>query len=90
MTLKKKGMMFVLSSPSGAGKTTLTKKLAKHNNNFSISNPGWLSDRGEIYIKFGRPSSISNSYNDNLRYQLTLLSKSELFLAQHQLKNFPK
>ena len=37
MALDKKGMMFVLSSPSGAGKTTLTKKLAKHNNNFSIS-----------------------------------------------------
>ena len=30
-------MMFVLSSPSGAGKTTLTKKLAKNNTNFTIS-----------------------------------------------------
>ena len=30
-------MMFVLSSPSGAGKTTLTKKLAEHNTNFTIS-----------------------------------------------------
>lgn len=30
-------MMFVLSSPSGAGKTTLTKKLAEYNTNFSIS-----------------------------------------------------
>ena len=29
--------MFVLSSPSGAGKTTLTKKLAENNPNFSIS-----------------------------------------------------
>ena len=29
--------MFVLSSPSGVGKTTLTKKLAKNNANFSIS-----------------------------------------------------
>ena len=37
MTMEKKGMMFVLSSPSGTGKTTLTKKLAKHNTNFSIS-----------------------------------------------------
>ena len=27
----------VLSSPSGAGKTTLTKKLAEHNTNCSIS-----------------------------------------------------
>lgn len=29
--------MFVLSSPSGAGKTTLTKKLALNNENFKIS-----------------------------------------------------
>ena len=37
MAKEKKGMMFVLSSPSGAGKTTLTKKLAEHNTNFAIS-----------------------------------------------------
>ena len=37
MAIEKKGMMFVLSSPSGVGKTTLTKKLAKNNSNFQIS-----------------------------------------------------
>ncbi len=37
MAIEKKGMMFVLSSPSGAGKTTLTRKLAKNNTNFTIS-----------------------------------------------------
>jgi guanylate kinase len=37
MATEKKGMMFVLSSPSGAVKTTLTKKIAKDNNNFTIS-----------------------------------------------------
>tara|TARA_B100000029_G_scaffold365206_1_gene358493 strand:+ start:2023 stop:2655 length:633 start_codon:yes stop_codon:yes gene_type:complete len=37
MAIEKKGMMFILSSPSGAGKTTLTKKLAQNNNNFVIS-----------------------------------------------------
>ena len=31
------GKMFVLSSPSGAGKTTLTKKIALNNSNFTIS-----------------------------------------------------
>ena len=37
MVKEKKGMMFVLSSPSGTGKTTLTKKLAENNKNFTIS-----------------------------------------------------
>ena len=37
MATKRNGMMFVLSSPSGAGKTTLTKKLAENNKNFTIS-----------------------------------------------------
>jgi len=31
------GKMFVLSSPSGVGKTTLTKKIADNNSNFNIS-----------------------------------------------------
>ena len=37
MSKEKKGMMFVLSSPSGVGKTTLTKKIAENNKNFTIS-----------------------------------------------------
>jgi len=37
MVEKINGMMFVLSSPSGAGKTTLTKKLLKNNSNFALS-----------------------------------------------------
>ena len=37
MSKEKKGMMFVLSSPSGVGKTTLTKKIAQNNKNFTIS-----------------------------------------------------
>ena len=37
MAVEKKGMMFVLSSPSGTGKTTLTKKLVENNINFVIS-----------------------------------------------------
>jgi guanylate kinase len=37
MSEEKKGMMFVLSSPSGAGKTTLTKKIKENNKDFVIS-----------------------------------------------------
>ena len=36
MSSFKKGGIFILSSPSGAGKTTLVKKICK-NRNFSIS-----------------------------------------------------
>jgi len=37
MSSIKSGIMIVLSSPSGAGKTTLTKKLEENNKNFFIS-----------------------------------------------------
>jgi len=37
MNEKNYGVMFILSSPSGAGKTTLTKKIAEEDSNFSIS-----------------------------------------------------
>ena len=37
MAEKAHAKMFVFSSPSGVGKTTLTKKLEKNNDNFSIS-----------------------------------------------------
>jgi guanylate kinase len=37
MPTEEKRMMFVLSSPSGAGKTTLTKKISENNKNFAIS-----------------------------------------------------
>ncbi len=37
MSQSKNGMMFVLSSPSGVGKTTLTKKISQNNKNFLIS-----------------------------------------------------
>ena len=37
MSIEKKGMMFVLSSPSGVGKTTLTKKIDSQNSQFVIS-----------------------------------------------------
>ena len=37
MVVEIKGMMFVLSSPSGVGKTTLTKKIVEHDLNFAIS-----------------------------------------------------
>jgi len=58
MNLKEKGKMFVLSSPSGVGKTTLTKKLVKNNSNFIISishttrkpRPGELNEKDYYFV----------------------------------------
>ena len=36
-SLKRRGLMYVLSSPSGAGKTTITRALLKDNKNLTIS-----------------------------------------------------
>lgn len=36
-TIKRRGLMYVMSSPSGAGKTTITRALLKHNKNLTIS-----------------------------------------------------
>ena len=50
MILDCTGMMIIISSPSGAGKTTLVKLLSKRNKNFeiSISNTTRVSRRDEI------------------------------------------
>lgn len=36
-TLKRRGLMFVLSSPSGAGKTTIARKLLREDNDIAMS-----------------------------------------------------
>ena len=49
MSSFKKGGMFILSSPSGAGKTTLVKKISKNKNFFvSISHTTRLPRPNEI------------------------------------------
>ena len=66
MAIKTHGMMFVLSSPSGAGKTTLTKKLAKNINNFTISishttrepRPNEVDGRDYFFIKQDKFNSL--------------------------------
>ena len=45
------GKMFVMSSPSGAGKITLTKKIAENNSNFKIS------------ISYTRNQSLGSGFN---------------------------
>ena len=71
MSTKINGMMFVLSSPSGAGKTTLTKKLAENNSNFKIS----ISHT----TRKPRPNEIDGKdyyFVDQKKFDLLIKSKS--------------
>ncbi len=43
--LKRRGLMFVLSSPSGAGKTTITRALLKQNDDLNVSISATTRDR---------------------------------------------
>jgi len=71
MAAEEKGMMFVLSSPSGAGKTTLTKKLANNNTNFIISishttrkpRPGEVNGKDYYFIKEEEFNSLIKKNN---------------------------
>ena len=70
MIEKKKGTMFVLSSPSGVGKTTLTKKLAT-NNNFVISishttrkpRPNEVNGQDYYFVDYKKFNSLAKKNN---------------------------
>ena len=79
MSIKKDGIMVILSSPSGAGKTTLVKLLAKKKKfNISISHttrkprPNEVPDRDYYFV-------------DNLKFQQ--LIKNEEFLEYAEVFN---
>ena len=69
MSLKKDGIIIILSSPSGAGKTTLVKKIAKENNfKISISHttrkPRTNEEEGKDYF-FVSEEEFKNLINKN-------------------------
>ena len=73
MATEEKGMMFVLSSPSGTGKTTLAKKIAQSNTNFSIS----VSHT----TRKPRPNEINGKdyYFENIEEFQNLVEKNDFF-----------
>ena len=79
MSIKKDGIMIILSSPSGAGKTTLVKLLAKNNKfNISISHT----------TRKPRPKEIPNQdyfFVDNQKFET--LIKNEEFLEYAKVFN---
>ena len=71
MAKEEKSMMFVLSSPSGTGKTTLAKKIAKSNTNFSISishttrkpRPNEINGKDYYFISMGEFEDLIKKNN---------------------------
>jgi len=46
----------------------LNERVKFSNKNFSILMYGWRSDRGRIYIIYGEPQLVDDSYQDNMGY----------------------
>ena len=46
----------------------LNKRVQYVNNNFSITMPGWRSDRGRIYIIYGPPQYMDDTYKGQTNY----------------------
>ena len=95
MVIDKKGLMIVLSSPSGVGKTTLTKKLAENNSQFVISisyttrKPRPNEIDGKHY-HFVTSKKFSDLIKENDFYEIVLLINKPPFwrLIYYILKPF--
>jgi GWxTD domain-containing protein len=46
----------------------LNERVKFSNKNFSILMHGWRTDRGRIYIIYGEPQLVDDSYQDNMGY----------------------
>ena len=60
----------------------LNDRVKFSNKNFSILMHGWRSDRGRIYIIYGEPQMVDESYQDNrgYNYQKWVYSNGKEFL----------
>jgi len=60
----------------------LNERVKFSNKNFSILMHGWRSDRGRIYIIYGEPQMVDESYQDNrgYNYQKWVYSNGKEFL----------
>ena len=87
MAIDKKGMMIVLSSPSGVGKTTLTKKLAENNSQFVISisyttrkpRPNEIDGKDYHFV-------TSNQFNDLIKKKNIFINMINFFIFFLDLK----
>lgn len=68
--IKRRGLMYVMSSPSGAGKTTITRALLRDNDNLSLSVSTTTRKRraGEVHAQdyyFVEPNVFQNMIDNN-------------------------
>ncbi len=78
MSVKKDGIMVILSSPSGAGKTTLVKLLSKDKNfHISISHT----------TRKARPSEVADKFNIDLNLRPQNLEPEIYFKLVKEYEN---
>ena len=88
MTNFGQGMMIVLSSPSGAGKTTLTRMLSEKNDNFIISishttrTPRHNETNGKDYFFVSKDKFQSKSKNLDTKFWI-----QKMILKRYLKKN---
>lgn len=68
--IKRRGLMYVMSSPSGAGKTTITRALLRNNKNLSLSVSATTRTRraGEVHAQdyyFVEPNVFQNMIDND-------------------------
>ena len=56
------------------------KRIDYTNNNFGyLSNDGWETDRGKVYIIYGNPYSIDEEYTTDGEYQIWVYKNNKNF-----------
>ena len=80
MSLKQRGAMIILSSPSGAGKTTLVKLLSK-NKNFFIKNSELVNE-----LNFPNLDKSSDKVIDLEAYRYKKISQQNIDLQNQMTK----
>ena len=73
--------MLVLSSPSGAGKTTLTKKIQESDNSFKASDSS-QKQKLSLYYKTPNTFILESKVQSNKRKVTSLWTRKNLFTWQ--------
>jgi GWxTD domain-containing protein len=59
------------------------RRIAYANEHFASSKPGWKTDRGRIYIQFGKPDEIESHTRGEMRGGVKVVAPYEIWLYRH-------